>query len=773
MKISHNNHSYLSPSKLNSLATVKTTLLSAASNTDDTYTTTTTTDLVDKLIIDKSNVNDNLTSSVNCIDDETNDNILSTMPTYTEYKSPYRDYLLGVNDNSIDYVDQLNGSSGDTDDALSLTPKTVAPFRFSDYTLDASSTTIRSTTTASIATPKTPDYLTTDFSPLNRCIQNIDDLLSFTATHTTTATTTTSSTLNSWNDANSEFARKELAHTACSTRKPLLSAQNRFLSLSISPPLSRRQDMPVLRGTFVSLSEPRSFASTYPGGGGGGASGIAGIAHESENCSLYGSDEEQEDDTQYCRGGYHPVVIGDVFDNRYRVVRKLGWGHFSTVWLCREILKNNYVALKVIKSAQHYTETAADEIRLLEAIRQNESQHPYCGKIVRLLNHFTIRGVNGVHTCLVFEALGCSLYKLIVKNNFQGLPIKMVKSIIRQVLQGLYYLHAKCGIIHTDIKPENILLCPNNPDEINRQIDNEITALKERNIKLPVSYVSASTKQKYDRDLSDPDISYSFSNYDSLPAADLSSKNDFDTNSIDSLSIQSDLIEKYMPNASTALSSASGHIKRYKMERKNSQQSQHGKQELSVASGVNMQCVECDPSLLELIGDTEICMKIADLGNACYNDHHFTEDIQTRQYRSIEVLLGSEYNYTADIWSTACLAFELLTGDYLFDPRGSDEYSRDEDHLAHIIELLGNIPPHIIFQGKYGHKYFNSYGNLRNITKLKPWDLYSVLVDKYNWNSFDAREFTDFLEPMLNFDANTRATAAQCLDHPWLLEENC
>lgn len=66
--------------------------------------------------------------------------------------------------------------------------------------------------------------------------------------------------------------------------------------------------------------------------------GISGIVPESENCSLYGSDEEQEDDTQYCRGGYHPVVIGDVFDNRYRVVRKLGWGHFSTVWLCREIL---------------------------------------------------------------------------------------------------------------------------------------------------------------------------------------------------------------------------------------------------------------------------------------------------------------------------------------------------------------------------------------------------------------------------------------------------
>lgn len=117
----------------------------------------------------------------------------------------------------------------------------------------------------------------------------------------------------------------------------------------------------------------------------------------------------------------------------------------------------------------------------------------------------------------------------------------------------------------------------------------------------------------------------SFSNYDSLPTVDLlSSKHDFDINSIDSLSIQSDkndLIEKNLSNATSAILSSNtftSHIKRYKMERKNSQQSQHGKQELSVASGVNIQ-IECDPNLLELIGNTEIRVKIADLGNACYN----------------------------------------------------------------------------------------------------------------------------------------------------------
>lgn len=60
---------------------------------------------------------------------------------------------------------------------------------------------------------------------------------------------------------------------------------------------------------------------------------------------------------------------------------------------------------------------------------------------------------------------------------------------------------------------------------------------------------------------------------------------------------------------------------------------------------------------------------------------------------------------------------------------------------------------------------------MRNITKLKPWDLYSVLVDKYNWNELDARECTDFLEPMLDFDTIQRHTAAECLEHPWLAEE--
>ena len=56
------------------------------------------------------------------------------------------------------------------------------------------------------------------------------------------------------------------------------------------------------------------------------------------------------------------------------------------------------------------------------------------------------------------------------------------------------------------------------------------------------------------------------------------------------------------------------------------------------------------------------------------------------------------------------MAFELATGDYLFEPHSTREYTRDEDHLAHIIELLGNIPRHIALAGAYSKDFFNRKG---------------------------------------------------------------
>lgn len=161
-------------------------------------------------------------------------------------------------------------------------------------------------------------------------------------------------------------------------------------------------------------------------------------------------------------------------------------------------------------------------------------------------------------------------------------------------------------------------------------------------------------------------------------------------------------------------------------------------------------------------------IKIVDLGNACWTHKHFTDDIQTRQYRAPEVIIASEYDTSADIWSLACIIFELLTGDLLFDPHSGKSWDREEDHLAMIMELLGPFPKDLLSTGKISDRYFTKRGELKHIQQLKMWGLQDVLREKYRFTEEESAEIADFLTPMLLIDPRRRVTAQDSLRHPWL-----
>ena len=67
--------------------------------------------------------------------------------------------------------------------------------------------------------------------------------------------------------------------------------------------------------------------------------------------SFYDDSDSSEDEglPDYKIGGYHPVHVGEVYADRYIILQKLGWGHFSTVWLSKDLKYDTYVALKVQK----------------------------------------------------------------------------------------------------------------------------------------------------------------------------------------------------------------------------------------------------------------------------------------------------------------------------------------------------------------------------------------------------------------------------------------
>ncbi|XP_039222020.1 SRSF protein kinase 3 isoform X3 [Crotalus tigris] len=551
---------------------------------------------------------------------------------------------------------------------------------------------------------------------------------------------------------------------------------------------------------------------------------------------LLGSDdEEQEDPRDYCRGGYYPVKIGDLFNGRYHVVRKLGWGHFSTVWLCWDIQRKRFVALKVVKSAVHYTETAVDEIKLLKCVRDSDPNDPKRENIVQLIDDFKISGINGVHVCMVLEVLGHQLLKWIIKSNYQGLPIPCVKSILCQVLQGLDYLHTKCKIIHTDIKPENILLCV---DECYiRRLAAEATLWQQTGGPPPSGSAALHPRKACPGVMSDGAVTWGplisqngklsknkrkklkrkqkrqsqllaerlrdLQQLEDLAATNAGTSKSTETTEGHcscpiSVSGGGEPLGGSLACSPQSLTSSSGFYTHNAYDSCNGHSppgtaSHHVSPDSatsgfsgslfssSALSGVSNQRERgglLSPSTfgtseflvnpLEPQNADKIRVKIADLGNACWVHKHFTEDIQTRQYRALEVLIGAVYSTPADIWSTACMAFELATGDYLFEPHSGEDYTRDEDHIAHIVELLGDIPPHFALSGRYSREYFNRRGELRHIKNLKHWGLYEVLVEKYEWPLEQAAQFTDFLLPMMEYIPEDRATAAQCLEHPWL-----
>ncbi|KAK8845977.1 hypothetical protein M9Y10_020915 [Tritrichomonas musculus] len=305
---------------------------------------------------------------------------------------------------------------------------------------------------------------------------------------------------------------------------------------------------------------------------------------------------------------YDKINSKDHLAYRYEIVKNLGSGSFGKVIQAIDHKTKKQVAIKILLS----TEDSKAEASVLAMLNKHK-----CSNTIKGIDYFLFRS----HACISFELLGDNLYTMQVKDNFRPIRQSVVKEYAFQIFTGLRDC-AKIGIIHCDLKPENVCLCLDDSKKI----------------------------------------------------------------------------------------------------------------------------------------------KIIDFGSSCYEDKTFRSYIQSRYYRSPEVILRLKYGPKIDVWSAALVIIELLIGEPVFP--GKNEF----EMLNMMEELLGPVPRSMIKASRKKKYYFNEDLSMKSCPTFEPRKKKITLNTLLGPDA--SPQLIDFLSKCLTWKPNYRITALEALDHPWLQRKN-
>jgi len=409
---------------------------------------------------------------------------------------------------------------------------------------------------------------------------------------------------------------------------------------------------------------------------------------------------------------------GDIIKDQYLIIKEIGSGAYATVWLTYDLNTKTFYALK-IQNAEDFDE-GIKEVELFKKVRDTK-----CKFINNMLYHFIHEKEDDEYVCMLFNLMSGSIFDIIRKGRYaRGFSMDIVKDIIYQTLVALYVTHNKLKLIHTDIKPENILLYG---------INNDIKELLCQFASFKFEETLKKNKKKYRKSRTNPV---------KKTIDDLLTHLDIELDSDESSGDISD-------NSSSIISLSSE------------------ESDISEKSFYDENQILIDD---ELISNPKVCL--SDYGSCCFLESNSQREVQTRYYRAPEVILGYPYDEKIDVWSIGCTVYEFITGKTLFSPSKNENLTRNRKHLHDIYSILGKIPNHMVDNCKKRSEFFRQNGLLKGVSKLNyvplPIFLYNSMKDKIDTSTNEFLELVQFLEKCLELDPTDRFSVEECLQHPWL-----
>ncbi|KAI8333144.1 kinase-like domain-containing protein [Chlamydoabsidia padenii] len=174
--------------------------------------------------------------------------------------------------------------------------------------------------------------------------------------------------------------------------------------------------------------------------------------------------------------------------------------------------------------------------------------------------------------------------------------------------------------------------------------------------------------------------------------------------------------------------------------------------------------VHCDlkPENILLKHPGKSTIKVIDFGSSCLETERVYTYIQSRFYRSPEVILGISYNMAIDMWSVGCILAELHTGIPLFP--GESE----QEQLGCIMEVLGQPARYLIDQSSRKKLFFDSQGNARMVVNSKGKRRLPGTKSLAHVLRSTDMQFLDFVQGCLQWDPANRLTPMDAMNHEWI-----
>jgi len=308
--------------------------------------------------------------------------------------------------------------------------------------------------------------------------------------------------------------------------------------------------------------------------------------------------------------------------------------------------------------------------------------------------------------CVVIELLGNSI-NILLEEYDDKLPINIIKKIIKNTLYGLNDLHMK-NILHADLKSDNILIK-------NLSSDNKYLLENFKNIK---------KKEEYEILISNylPD-NYSDMNKNMKKKHKKKAKNKALDQYIDFLNLNIKIINNQNVNKNQDL----------------------------------------NPNDLEF--------KLIDFGNSILLNEYDYEynDIYYRNYRSPEIIIGSCLTTKSDIWCLACIIYELLTGELLFNiNKNNTETIKNRKHLLEMFKKLGPISKELSISSEKFNELFDKKGR---ILRHKNYEYigFEDKIKELDISNEDKENIIDLLKKMLNYNPIERFDAVKCINHDFFI----